>query len=111
MSVSEARSCSSLQCVPHVRTKNGSSLSMGEQLRWFSQLQVFHAFPWLRPSLLYVHCRDVTAILHTILEGELSNELHVAIGNYKFYSPSFTSRRVNWTVWASFIYSSCSSSL
>lgn len=70
MSVDKAGSCTSLQCVSHVRSQDGPSLSVGEQLRGFSQLQVLHAIPGVRPALLYVHRCNFPSILHTILEGE-----------------------------------------
>jgi hypothetical protein len=31
-----------------MREENGSSLSLGQQLRWIQQSQVFYAFPHLR---------------------------------------------------------------
>lgn len=73
VSIDKAWQSASLQRMRHLCFKDGSPLSMGEQLRRLPQLQIFPAVSGVCTSVLYVYYSHFFTILYTILESEYNS--------------------------------------
>lgn len=61
-----------------MRPQNGPSLSLGQQLRLFLQLQILHAVSGIRAALLHLHLSHVLAVFYFFLEGDSPHNIHWA---------------------------------